>query len=196
MSLCGRRHLFHCSHHLLSWRYSSRDTCTLYLQWCLAAPTSFPATATSSKRCHHSRLMALPDVGTFYSALFEGEDLWDHRLCLGHTLRGAVIATPDGDISRASLLLTGLRGGPPDALRGRMLHRFRADDMAAESPFWNAVQREAAVLLPPTPCPQASLSSHLLWALAGMLWKTRQASRPGMPSSLSPATSLPHVDFG
>ena len=25
--------------------------------------------------------MALPDVGTFYFALFEGEDLWDHRSC-------------------------------------------------------------------------------------------------------------------
>ena len=96
--------------------------------------------------------MALRDVGTFYFALFEGGDLWHHRLCLGHSLRCAVIASPHGDVCEvlwsdyASFLLAGPRGGPPDALLWRMLHRFRAEDMKTDSPFWNIVQREAAAL--------------------------------------------------
>ena len=86
--------------------------------------TQLPAIAISSWRCHHSRLMALPDVGTFCFALFEGEALWHHRLCLGHALQGAGIASPGGDVYEelwsdyASCLLAGPRGGPPDALRG------------------------------------------------------------------------------
>ena len=50
-----------------------------------------------------------------------------------------------------SFLPAGPRGGPPDALRGRMLQRFRAEDMATDSPFWNTVQMEAAALVFPTP---------------------------------------------
>ena len=67
-------------------------------------------------------------------------------LMLGtHTLRGAVISTPDGDVREelwsdyASFLLAGPRGGPPDALRGRKLYRFRAEDMATDSPFWTPI---------------------------------------------------------
>ena len=42
-------------------------------------------------------------------------------------------------------------GGPLDGLRGRMLQRFREDDMATGSPFWNTVQGEAAALPLPIP---------------------------------------------
>ena len=68
LSLWSRWRLFHRSRHLLSGRYSGRDTFTS----CLAVvfgrsstTTQFSAIATISKRCHHSRLMTLPDVGPF-----------------------------------------------------------------------------------------------------------------------------------
>ena len=76
-----------------------------------------PTIDTSSQRCHHSWLITLHDVGTFYFALFEGEDLWHHRFCFGHTLEGAVIASPEGDVYEVlryeytSFLLAGPRGG-------------------------------------------------------------------------------------
>ena len=159
--------------------------------------------------------MALPDVGTFHFALFECEDSWHHRLCLGHTLRGAVIAPPDGDAyveswaDYSSYLLAGPTGGLPDGLRGRMLYRFHEDDMATGSPFWNTVQRGAATPLlcglHETPTllwiahgqfPRTSLLRQLHLVLAGVHWKTQQYSRLEMPSPVNLTTSFPHVDCG
>ena len=125
---------------------------------------------------------------------------------LGHTFRGAVIASPDMDVNEepwadcTSFLLAGPTAGPPDGLRGRMLYKFREDDMATGSPCWNTVQREVAALLFQTVVgashdTNSAWIAHRLLVLNGLRWKTRQVSRPGMPPSLSLTTS-PHVDCG
>ena len=151
----------------------------------------FPSVATRSSRRYHCRL-AVPDVGTFHFALFESEDLRHHRLCLGHTFWGAIIASPDGVGMRNRGLTT-----PLTVWLDRLVDLPMACPVECSTGFvkmtWQQVW-SASLLHYCGSCTRRRRhsgshtdSSHgphfqLPLDLAGLHWKTRQVSRPEMPS--------------
>ena len=105
----------------------------------------FPATATSRQRCHHSRLMALPDVELSISLSLKVRTCgtiacaWDTHCGVPSSphltemfMRNFGLTTPLSFwLDRAAGLLMPCADG--------CFAGFAAEDMATNSPFWNTI---------------------------------------------------------